>query len=133
MSVEGVEHGLQRAAETFRVGVRWQLGGEKEKKKRQRERDQENFLGNNQHFLKRQIKRCKKVKNSHQPIYKGHSNQWEGISRSFNGIWLEIQLSQALGWWCVFAGRQNFGFCLREHLKQGGSQDPGWSVHTLFF
>lgn len=133
MSVEGVEHGLQRAAETFHVGVRWQLGGEKEKTKKPREEIRRILGGNNQHFLKRQIKRCKKVTNSHQPIYKGHSNQWEGISRSFNGIWLEIQLSQALGWWCVFAGRQDFGFCLREHLKQGGSQDPGCSVHTLFF
>lgn len=50
MSVEGVEHGLQRAAETFRVGVRWQLGGEKEKK-RDRERSGE-FFGKQSAFSK---------------------------------------------------------------------------------
>lgn len=51
MSVEGVEHGLQRAAETFRVGVRWQLGGEKEKKKKLKERSGE-FFGNQSAFSK---------------------------------------------------------------------------------
>lgn len=50
MSVEGVEHRLQRAAETFRVGVRWQLGEEKEKK-RDRERSGE-FFGKQSAFSK---------------------------------------------------------------------------------
>lgn len=75
--------------------------------------------------------KSKKVTNTCQPIYKGRSTQ--GISCSFNGIWLHSQLGQGLGWWCVFAGQQTFGFCLREHLKQRGFQDLACSVHTLFF
>lgn len=60
MSVEGVEHRLQRAAETFRVGVRWQLGEEKEKK-RDRERSGE-FFGKQSAFSKRD--KSKDVKRS---------------------------------------------------------------------
>lgn len=57
----------------------------------------------------------------------------QGWSCSPHGIWFRIVLSQGLGWWRVFAGRQTFGFCLGEHLKLGGTRSLAWSVHTLFF
>lgn len=77
------------------------------------------------------LKQFKMVTNTCQPVYNGGPTQ--GWSCSANGIWLRILLSQGLGWWCVFAGRQTFGFCLTEHLKQGGIRDLACSVHTLFF
>lgn len=67
-----------------------------------------------------------------QPRYNGGLTQ--GWSCSSNGIWLRMLLSQGLGWWRVFAGRQTFGFCLREHLKLGGTRGFGLVCsHFIFF
>lgn len=82
-------------------------------------------------FVLENLKQYENVPSTCQPRY--NCGLVQGWSCSPNGIWLRIVLSQGLGWWRVFAGRQTFGFCLREHLKLGGTLSLAWSVHTLFF
>lgn len=125
-SAKSVVHGLQRAAVIFCVHGMQQLRGKVASEDLRFEKQPAFFFS---FFFTKD--KSKKVTNTCQPIYKGCSTQ--GISCSFNGIWLHSQLGQGLGWWCVFAGQQTFGFCLREHLKQRGFQDLACSVHTLFF